>query len=183
MSPRSKMDHRLPWPPTLTSPRPSPVTPATCLWPGSWGRLRAQAWSAFPRGQLASLKLCFFLLLRPGAPGAGGVSLGMSPGQYGPGVSSQQRASWAQQPTQRLASQTETSVWGAESPACLPPLPGLWPPRRVCPVPAGAPQPSFLWPLLLGSAACPPAPRHAESLCPCRCRLRPGGGEPLSRAA
>lgn len=46
--------------------------------------------------QLASLKLCFFLLLGPGAPGAGGVSLGMSPGQYGPGVSSQQRASWAQ---------------------------------------------------------------------------------------
>lgn len=96
MSPRSKMDHGLPWPPTLTSLRPSPVTPAACLWPGSWGRLRAQAWSAFPRGQLASLKLCFFLLLGPGAPGAGRVSLGMSPGQYGPGVSSQQRASWAQ---------------------------------------------------------------------------------------
>lgn len=183
MSPRSKMDHRLPWPPTLTSPRPSPVTPATCLWPGSWGRLRAQAWSAFPRGQLASLKLCFFLLLGPGAPGAGGVSLGMSPGQYGPGVSSQQRASWAQ------AAHTAPGLPNGD--VCLgcgiTRLPSTAP-RVVAatarvPVPAGAPQPSFLWPLLLGSAACPPAPRHAESLCPCRCRLRPGGGEPLSRAA
>lgn len=51
---------------------------------------------SLPEGPAGLSKTLFLPPPGPGAPGAGGVSLGMSPGQYGPGVSSQQRASWAQ---------------------------------------------------------------------------------------